>query len=1070
MRIKDSFTSVRIQMPGRRIALASLVVAGCALFASVLLGMSPPFGMPRVEASPMMQLLPLIGSGLALLALLGSALCLFGVTPVAVVAAPVPAPDAAMTHEPSPALLAGLQAIVQELNGVLAGERSQVAALQQSCNATMQEAMAVSARVARMADAAIDAETRLSASVAQAEKTLRQPAAVVGWAAEATQRVERAIPELAELIKAGFAAASDPAFDAAAERLSVAVDNAVQTFRSAIDDAAGQISALGEISIALRKDAVALDLAGREIATAGATVVARAGEAVGQVDAALAALPDAVATVATAAEQVSRSLDDASAVLQADGATMETAGQEAKQAAGRLHSAGQEIVAERQAIESVANGIHMAMSQIAAVIANVDAVRADTAGMAELTEKLREAADVLANGTSSLDAAGRRVTGRLDYACEEIWAATDKMSTHVASTLAPLPAAVASVTAAADQVAHALTETLSHATDALVEGVNRMETAGQRVAERVDTTCEAISAGDDRIMAQVAVALAPLSAVAASVTAAADQAAQTLTETMAHASGALIEGSNRLEMTGQRIAERVDTAGEAISAGGERIMAHIATALAPLPEAAALVTAAADQAAQTLTEASAVLCADSAALEASGRETMQAAGTLLREAETLRVTGEAISGMERQAIATVARSAEAASGQLSAMLAEAEEARRDAASLSNIGAMLENVTATLTDGASAMDAAGQRIAAAGESLAERLAADANRSEAVLQILPDLAAEVGAAVNGLQLETQALMTAARDIAAMGTTTTAAITDIAARAGSVVGSLDATARLFGTAAEDFSTQTKRLGALSGQAEARAALLPEVAAQVTAIVSRLQAIADAISASLAAAPNLDLLETMTARLENVASQLPAELVGQIADAMASGRTDAAKHAEAAAPKFDQLEALTQRLETIVVRLPAEEAQEATVATLATLSGDISESVRRVEAALGEHDHALSALVASIKLVQPPPAAATPGDFAGVIDAGDVGSALAATLSHLDDVSSQTEMLLRQTEALAEAVMEGRAPALSSLLADRAPALLAGVEMTTQRLRSVATALALASDGPSNQAWRVV
>ncbi len=1002
MRIKDSFTSVRIQMPGRRIALASLVMAGCALFASLLLGPSLPFGLPRVEASPDMQVLPVIGGGLALLALLGSALCLFGVTPVAPVAAHIPIAiqaEGAPTHDPSPALLAGLQAIVQELNGILTGERSQVAALQQSCNTVMQDVMAASARVARMADAAIDAETRLSAGVAQAEKALRQPAVVVGWAAEATQRIERAIPELAELIKAGFAAASDPAFNAAAERLSVAVDNAVQTFRSAIDAAAGQISALGEISLALRKDAVALDLAGREIATAGATVVARAGEAVGQVDAALATLPEAVATVATAAEQVSRSLDDASAVLRADGAAVETAKQEAQQAAGTLRSAGQEIAAERQAIEAVANGVHAAVGQIAAVIASVDAVRVDTVGMAELTEKLREAADVLVDGTSSLNAAGQRVTGRLDHACEEIWAATDKMSAHVASALAPLPDAVASVTAAADQ------------------------------------------------------------------------AAQTLAETLSQASGAVIEGSNHLGMAGQRIAEHLDTAREAISASGDRIVAHVDTALAPLSEAAALVTAATDQAVQTLTEASAVLCADSAALEASGRETMQAAGTLLREAETLRTTGQSISDTESQAIAMVAKSAEAATNHLLSMLTEAEETRQGASSLFTITANLGNITATLADGASAMDAAGQRIAAAGERVAERLAVDANHSEAVLQILPDLAAEMTAAVNGLQLETQALTTAAQEIAAVGSTTTTAITDIAARTGHAVEALDTTARLFGTAREDFAAQIERLAALSGQAETQAALLPDVASQFMAMVSQLQATADAIPAILAAPPrSLDLLETLTSRLENVASQLPVELVSQIADAMASGLPDAAARAEAATPGLDHLEALTRRLETIVVRLPAEEAQEATVATLATLSGDIGESVRRVEAALAEHDNALSALVASMKQVQATAVDTPPVIVTQISNGDDVGPVLTATLSHLDDVASQTERLLRQTEALAEAVMDGRAPALSSLLADRAPALLADVETTTQRLRSVATALALASDGPSSQTRRLM
>jgi hypothetical protein len=59
---------------------------------------------------------------------------------------------------------------------------------------------------------------------------------------------------------------------------------------------------------------------------------------------------------------------------------------------------------------------------------------------------------------------------------------------------------------------------------------------------------------------------------------------------------------------------------------------------------------------------------------------------------------------------------------------------------------------------------------------------------------------------------------------------------------------------------------------------------------------------------------------------------------------------------------------------------------------------------------------------------------------------------------------MLLQQAEALAEAVLAGRAPGLPALLADRAPALLTEIDATTRRLRSVATAMALASDGVLN------
>jgi uncharacterized phage infection (PIP) family protein YhgE len=985
MRIKDSFTSVRVQMPGRRVAFASLLLAALALAVSILLGPPVQIGLPRMAPPAAAVMVPLIGGVLPLLALLASALGLFGASQPSGKSAPGVTENAS-----SQALLTGLQAVVQELSGLLAKERSQAAALQRSCTAATQEAAVVSARVARIADAAIDAETRLVAGVAQAEKALKQPAAVVNWAAEAVQRVERAIPELAELIRSNSGTPSDPAYDAAAGRLTEAVDRAVQTFRGAIDDASGQINALGEISVALRRDAIALDLAGREIATAGATVVARAGETVGQVDAVLATLPDAVATVTTAAEQISRTLDDASATLRSDGAA--------------VSMAGQEIVAERQAIQTAVGGIQTAVDQIATVIASIDAARQDAAGMAELTERLREAAGALADGTNSLDQAGHRVAGRLDYACEEIWAASDKMVAQVAGALAPLPDAAAAVVTAADQAAQSLAETLREAAGVLAEGTSNLNSAGHRVAERFDTTCESIAAASDNMVA------------------------------------------------------------------------HIAGALAPLAPTAGSVIAAAQQAAQTLTEVSALLCADSAALEASGRVTLQAAATLLQEAETLHAAGQAMSGSERQAIEAVTRSVEAASARLAAIMAEAERARRDVGSLAEITTTLEHATAHLVDGADTLASAGQRIATAGENVSNRLAADASRNEAVMHILPEVAAEVAAAVNGLRQETQTLVSVAQQFALSGSATTSAISDVAAHADSAVGSLESIARTIGTAGADLATQISRLGDVTDHAGAQMALLPEVASQIAAAVSHLRAVISAMPTNLsdaaarmeAATPRLDVLEALGQRLQDVVARLPTELAGQIADAVPASLSDTAARLTAAVPRIDHLETLSLRLETITARLPAEAAQEASMARLATLSDTIGETARRVEGALAEHDASLSALVASIKQTQLPHPASAGADC--VVDAADADTALAATLSHLDGVAVQTEMLLRQTEALAEAVMDGRAPGLSMVLADHTPTLLAGVETTTRRLRSVATALALASDGPPTRKRRLV
>jgi hypothetical protein len=77
---------------------------------------------------------------------------------------------------------------------------------------------------------------------------------------------------------------------------------------------------------------------------------------------------------------------------------------------------------------------------------------------------------------------------------------------------------------------------------------------------------------------------------------------------------------------------------------------------------------------------------------------------------------------------------------------------------------------------------------------------------------------------------------------------------------------------------------------------------------------------------------------------------------------------------------------------------------------------------------------------------------------------------LRHLGGIARESEVLLHQAETLAETVLSGHAPALPPLLAERAPALLDAVETTIQRLRSVATALALASDGPPPDGRRLM
>ena len=80
---------------------------------------------------------------------------------------------------------------------------------------------------------------------------------------------------------------------------------------------------------------------------------------------------------------------------------------------------------------------------------------------------------------------------------------------------------------------------------------------------------------------------------------------------------------------------------------------------------------------------------------------------------------------------------------------------------------------------------------------------------------------------------------------------------------------------------------------------------------------------------------------------------------------------------------------------------------------------------------------------------------------DAADLE--LTQALRRLDGVETEVGHLLRDAEGLAEKVIVGSAPVLPQAVSDEAPALLEGLQETIARLQSVATALAMAADGPA-------
>jgi hypothetical protein len=369
-------------------------------------------------------------------------------------------------------------------------------------------------------------------------------------------------------------------------------------------------------------------------------------------------------------------------------------------------------------------------------------------------------------------------------------------------------------------------------------------------------------------------------------------------------------------------------------------------------------------------------------------------------------------------------------------------------------ALLESAAVAVAEGARGLDAAGHRVAAAGQAVADQLAAQADRGEAAARTLPDLAAEVGSAVANLQVETAVLSSIARQIQSAGAAAAETVLDASARAEVSAASLDTAGRVIGAVADDAAA---RIAELTDAARFNP-LLPHL--------DRLEQTGERLHALVAALPDEPASSGVLTALTGVSADIAAS-AGRM-EAVFAGLPDLTHRLASAEPTLDRLGVLSLRLERAADALTAEPAPDASVAALAALSADIAEQVGRVEAALAGHDRAASAMAGSMERVREAAEAAAAvltarAEPSGLsLAAENVPNVLAATLTGLDGVAGQTETLLRQTEALAEAVMRGRVPDLSVLLADRTPVLLAGVESTMRRLNSVATALALANDGP--------
>jgi hypothetical protein len=433
-----------------------------------------------------------------------------------------------------------------------------------------------------------------------------------------------------------------------------------------------------------------------------------------------------------------------------------------------------------------------------------------------------------------------------------------------------------------------------------------------------------------------------------------------------------------------------------------------------------------------------------------------------QELAALRAAGQEITISAQEAVATLSHAAQSTIGRLTEAVVSAVEAthashaepagesgtrylpdrafsdqslsERTLADLAGLTIALQTVADTITDRTEALCATGQHVETTAARLAERLPAAPTEWAGPNPGDAAFVERLEQAVAYLHHETGGLSAAVARVAALEPmidqhlSAAALVTEAASRAEQSAASVATASQVIVETTDEVVLQIARLAGISGHAETQAAVLPAIAAQMAEATGRLQA------ATLHAPqdPALRALPETLARLE------------------------------ATLPKLDGLERVSARLEHALDGLAAPEGEAALLTRLDGLSAGIAAAIGRVETALAQQGGTAEALLSGLTQVQAgladvsarlapegtPPTAAASGD--------------PSTLHQIDVVARETALLLRQTEALAEAVVAGRAPGLPPLLAECTPALLAGVDATIARLRSVATALALASDGP--------
>jgi hypothetical protein len=791
------------------------------------------------------------------------------------------------------------------------------------------------------------------------------------------------------------------------------------------------------------------------------------------------------AGVTRAEQALQRPADETASQLRAaaDG-MVQTIGDALAGASGQIEALGTfagKLQHDAAALDSAGHEIATASASVVARLGEA-VTRAGTvlAALPVVGATLTDAADVLAeNGRQSLAAAAR-----LQLETETLLSAAEDVAARIAAadhSAAELTQAAASLASVGDALA-AEAVTNEAALRALPDATEALRSAAASLDEKAGT----MSAALDRIEAAACNTAAAFAEGAA-------QAVQAATD-LTGAAETLHGEATRLSAAGSEAAQAAASL-EQNTAALHEAAADLPGLAAGLTEAAASLGEAGRQVADSSRSVADLLTADAVRGEAltlalsEGASSMQGDATALADAarRISEVGGAAVAAISEGVAqaAAVAQSLDAAGlgsaaatrqleQQTSALVASteaaatriktvADEAGTAFAGLSELGTGLSETALVLRRDVVALDGAGRQLALSGQAMAVRLTDDAARSEALLRALPKAMAGLSAATSTLQGDAGALEQAGRRLAAAGDVTAAAVGSAMAQAATVAQTLDASGRDAVAATLRLQQQTVSLQATTDIAATRIAGAADhagaLAAEAAVVLARESAALDAAGQRVSTLPAataalVDAAASMGSRTEALedAARRIANVSGEAVAAIGDTLAQSAHVAQALDVSGREAGAAARRLQHQSEAVQSATAEAAAqFERLGGLPDKFREAAARLEAAIARQDGASVTLQAAISRVH--------GAFEAVAQAQEQ-DAVAATLHHLGGVEQAALLLLQQAEALAEAVLGGRAPELPALLAERTPGLLAGLDTTIGRLRSAATALATASD----------